>query len=144
VLDTTVNRPAPMSAFDAFFHLALIVTLRGTRTVVDYYTELLDEMKARVADGIAAVPDERYRLLWDNLPVWYRTRWLSDKFAAHGACLVADTYTSSWCGTSNTWTKTIFSAPWPKGIHASTSISAPTRWPTWWSTWSTSTAPTAW
>ena len=99
VLDTTVNRPAPMSAFDAFFHLALIVTLRGTQTVVDYYTELLDEMKTRVADGIAAVPDERYRLLWDNLPVWYRTRWLSDKFAAHGACLVADTYTSSWCGT---------------------------------------------
>jgi bcr-type benzoyl-CoA reductase subunit B len=99
VLDTTVNRPAPMSAFDAFFHLALIVTLRGTSTVVDYYTELLDEMKTRVAGGIAAVPDERYRLLWDNLPVWYRTRWLSEKFAAHGACLVADTYTSSWCGT---------------------------------------------
>ena len=99
VLDTTVNRPAPMSAFDAFFHLALIVTLRGTQAVVDYYTELLDEMNTRVTEGIAAVPDERYRLLWDNLPVWYRTRWLSDKFAAHGACLVADTYTSSWCGT---------------------------------------------
>ena len=101
VLDTTVNRPAPMSAFDAFFHLALIVTLRGTQTVIDYYTELLAEMQTRVAEGIAAVPDERYRLLWDNLPVWYRTRWLSDKFAAHGACLVADTYTSSWCGTLN-------------------------------------------
>ena len=99
VLDTTVHRPAPMSAFDAFFHLALIVTLRGTQTVVDYYTELLDEMKTRVATGIAAVPGERYRLLWDNLPVWYRTRWLSDKFAVHSACLVADTYTSSWCGT---------------------------------------------
>ena len=97
VLDTCVHRPAPMSAFDAFFHLALIVTLRGTQTVVDYYTELLAEMKTRVAEGIAAVPGERYRLLWDNLPVWYRTRWLSEKFAAHGACLVADTYTSSWC-----------------------------------------------
>jgi benzoyl-CoA reductase/2-hydroxyglutaryl-CoA dehydratase subunit BcrC/BadD/HgdB len=99
VLDTAVHRPAPMSAFDAFFHLALIVTLRGTQTVVDYYAGLLDEMKTRVAAGIAAVPGEKYRLLWDNLPVWYRTRWLSDKFAAHHACLVADTYTSSWCGT---------------------------------------------
>jgi benzoyl-CoA reductase/2-hydroxyglutaryl-CoA dehydratase subunit BcrC/BadD/HgdB len=97
VLDTTMHRPAPMSAFDAFFHLALIVTLRGTQTVVDYYSGLLAEMEARVAAGIAAVPGERYRLLWDNLPVWYRTRWLSDKFAAHDACLVADTYTSSWC-----------------------------------------------
>ena len=98
VLDTTMNRPAPMSAFDAFFHLALIVTLRGTQTVIDYYSELLDEMRARVAEGISAVPNEAYRLLWDNLPVWYRTRWLSEKFAGHHACLVADTYTSAWCG----------------------------------------------
>jgi len=98
VLDTTVHKPAPMSAFDAFFHLALIVTLRGTQTAVDYYKMLLAEMKARISEGISAVPFEKFRLLWDNLPVWYRTRWLSDKFAARGACLVADTYTSAWCG----------------------------------------------
>jgi len=97
VLDTTTHRPSPMSAFDAFFHLALIVTLRGTQVTIDYYTALLKEMKERVDAGIGAVPDEKYRLLWDNLPVWYRTRWLSEKFAAQGACLVADTYTSAWC-----------------------------------------------
>lgn len=98
VLDTTMHSPAPMTAFDAFFHLALIVTLRGTQTVIDYYTELRDEMRQRIADGIGMVPDEKYRLLWDNLPVWYKTKWLSDKFATHGACLVADTYTSAWSG----------------------------------------------
>ena len=65
--------------------------------MVDYYTELLSEMEERVAQGISAVPNEQIRLLWDNLPVWYRTRWLSDKFADHGACLVADTYTAGWC-----------------------------------------------
>jgi bcr-type benzoyl-CoA reductase subunit B len=97
VLDTTTHRPSPMSAFDAFFHLALIVTLRGTQVTIDYYTALLKEMKERVSAGIGAVPDEKYRLLWDNLPVWYRTRWLSEKFATQGACLVADTYTSAWC-----------------------------------------------
>ena len=98
VLDTAAHKPAPMSAFDAFFHLALIVTLRGTRVVVDYYTGLLEEMKERIASEISAVPNEKYRLLWDNLPIWYRTKWLSEKFAAHDACLVADTYTSAWCG----------------------------------------------
>jgi bcr-type benzoyl-CoA reductase subunit B len=98
VLDTTMHKPAPMSAFDAFFHLALIVTLRGTQQAVDYYEMLLAEMKKRIADGIGAIPNERYRLLWDNLPVWYRTKWLSEKFAAQDACLVADTYTSAWCG----------------------------------------------
>jgi len=30
VLDTAMNKPSPMTCFDAFFHLALIVTLRGT------------------------------------------------------------------------------------------------------------------
>jgi len=98
VLDTAVHKPAPMSAFDAFFHLALIVTLRGTQIAVDYYKVLLEEMNARISEGISAVPFEKFRLLWDNLPVWYRTRWLSEKFAARGACLVADTYTSAWCG----------------------------------------------
>lgn len=99
VLDTTASRPSPMTAFDAFFLLALIVTLRGTQTVIDFYSSLLDEMKERANKGISAVPNERFRLLWDNLPVWYRLRWLSDKFASHDACLVADTYTSAWCGT---------------------------------------------
>lgn len=98
VLDVAAHKPTPMTAFDAFFHLALIVTLRGTRTCVDYYKGLLSEMKERIAQGIAMVPNEKYRLLWDNLPVWYKTKWLSEKFASHDAALVADTYTSAWSG----------------------------------------------
>ncbi len=98
VLETARNRPSPMTCFDAFFFLALIVTLRGTQVTVDFYRELLQEMEERAARGIGAIPNERYRLLWDNLPIWYRIKWLSEKFAAHDACLVADTYTSAWCG----------------------------------------------
>lgn len=99
VLDTATNRPSPITAFDAFFHLALIVTLRGTRIAVDYYKNLLEEMNQKVEKGIGAIPNERYRLLWDNLPIWYRLRWLSNKFADYDASLVADTYTTAWCGT---------------------------------------------
>ncbi len=97
VLDTTTSRPAPMTAFDAFFHMALIVTLRGREIVVDYYRGLLEEMEEKAASGAGAIKNERYRLLWDNLPIWYRMRWLSKTFAKHGACLVADTYTTAWC-----------------------------------------------
>lgn len=98
VLDAAAHKPAPISAFDAFFHLALIVTLRGTQETVDYYKGLVAEMDERIANKIAMVENEKYRLLWDNLPIWYRTRWLSEKFASHDACLVADTYTSAWSG----------------------------------------------
>ncbi|MFO7989062.1 MAG: 2-hydroxyacyl-CoA dehydratase, partial [Desulfotignum sp.] len=98
VLNTTAHKPSPMSAFDAFFFLALIVTLRGTQIAVDFYKELIDELAQRIKDGIGVVPNETFRLLWDNLPVWHRLKWLSDRFSAHQACLVADTYTSAWCG----------------------------------------------
>jgi len=97
VLQATTHRPSPMSAFDAFFHLALIVTLRGTEVCVEYYVQLLKEMHQRIDSSIGALPREDFRLLWDNLPIWYRTRWLSSRFAEHNACLVADTYTSAWC-----------------------------------------------
>jgi benzoyl-CoA reductase/2-hydroxyglutaryl-CoA dehydratase subunit BcrC/BadD/HgdB len=96
ILETTVHKPAPMTCFDAFFHLAMIVTLRGTQTAVDYYQMLLAELKERVARGIGMVPNEKYRLVWDNLPIWYRLRWLSNKFMERSACLVADTYTAGW------------------------------------------------
>jgi benzoyl-CoA reductase/2-hydroxyglutaryl-CoA dehydratase subunit BcrC/BadD/HgdB len=99
VLDTCMNRPAPMTAFDAFFHLALIVTLRGKQVVIDYYSELLDELKERVKGKVGMVENEEYRLLWDNLPIWFKTRWLSDKFASHNAALVASTYTNAWSST---------------------------------------------
>ncbi len=97
VLATAKYSPAPMSAFDAFFHLALIVTLRGKKICIDYYKDLLEEMQERIERGICALPGERIRLLWDNLPIWYKTRWLSEEFARYGAAIVADTYTSAWC-----------------------------------------------
>jgi bcr-type benzoyl-CoA reductase subunit B len=96
VLSTCERRPSPMSCFDAFFFLAPIVTLRGTQECNDFYVGLKAELKQRVADGIGAVEDEKYRLLWDNIPVWFALRPLSDLFAASGACLVADTYTNAW------------------------------------------------
>ncbi len=96
VLACSEHRPAPMNCFDAFIHMAPIVTLRGTQTVIDYYQGLLDEMHERVEQGIAAVPGEKHRLLWDNIPIWYEMSSLSDLFASLETCLVADTYTSAW------------------------------------------------
>ena len=99
VLSYGENRPSPMTCFDAFIHMAPIVTLRGTQEVVDYYKELKSEMAERVEKGISAIPEERIRLLWDNIPIWYEMRNLGKLFASHGACLVADTYTNAWAFT---------------------------------------------
>lgn len=95
-LHTCETHPAPMSCFDAFFFLAPIVTLRGEQVVVDFYKELAAELKALAAEGKGAIENEKYRLVWDNLPIWYRLRRLSETFGKYGACLVADTYTNAW------------------------------------------------
>jgi benzoyl-CoA reductase/2-hydroxyglutaryl-CoA dehydratase subunit BcrC/BadD/HgdB len=96
VLDQCAHRPSPMTCFDAFINMAPIVTLRGTKEVVDFYRDMKLELQERVARGISAVPDEKFRLLWDNIPIWYKMRELGDLLSSVGACLVADTYTSAW------------------------------------------------
>jgi benzoyl-CoA reductase/2-hydroxyglutaryl-CoA dehydratase subunit BcrC/BadD/HgdB len=96
VLDQCIHRPAPMSCFDAFINMAPIVTLRGTKEVLDFYREMKKELEERIAQGISAVPEEKFRLLWDNIPIWYKMRELSELFASSKACLVADTYTNAW------------------------------------------------
>jgi benzoyl-CoA reductase/2-hydroxyglutaryl-CoA dehydratase subunit BcrC/BadD/HgdB len=96
VLDQLAHKPSPMTSFDTFIHIAPIVVMRGTQTCIDYYEMLLAEMKERVANGVAAVPGEQFRLGWDNLPVWFKMAGLSKRFSVHKTCLVAATYASAW------------------------------------------------
>jgi benzoyl-CoA reductase/2-hydroxyglutaryl-CoA dehydratase subunit BcrC/BadD/HgdB len=85
-----------MAAFDAFIHMAPIVTLRGTRWAVRYYKKLKREMEDRVRKGVGGFAREEIRLIWDNIPIWYDIRNLSKILSSQGAVLVADTYTSAW------------------------------------------------
>jgi len=96
ILEMARHRPAPLAAFDAFIHMAPIVTLRGTRWAVGYYRKLKTEMEKRVQKGVGAFAREEIRLIWDNIPIWYDIRNLSKMLSSQGAVLVADTYTSAW------------------------------------------------
>ena len=97
VLETAIAKPAPLTFFDSTIHMAPAVVMRGTQTAVDYYRdELLPELKARVADGVAAVEGERFRLYWEGMPIWGRLRDLATQFLELQTCLVASTYANSW------------------------------------------------
>ncbi len=41
------------------------------------------------------IPDERIRLFWDNIPLWYNMK-LFNYFEKWNAVVVAETYTSAW------------------------------------------------
>jgi benzoyl-CoA reductase/2-hydroxyglutaryl-CoA dehydratase subunit BcrC/BadD/HgdB len=97
-LDLGRTVPVPFTSLDAFIHIAPIVTLRGTQACVDYYQLLYDEVAERVERKIGSVTDERYRVLWDNLPIWFRMRPFEKFFDERRCALVAATYPNSWGG----------------------------------------------
>lgn len=90
------HKPSPLTCFDAFTQMAAIVSLRGTEEAVNHYKTVKTELQERVNKGISAVDNEKIRLLWDNIPLWYAMRSLSELFEKHNACLVGDTYTNAW------------------------------------------------
>lgn len=98
ILDLCKHRPSPISAFDQFFYMAPVVEMRGEECAVKFYKQVLAEVKQRVASGVGAVTNERKRLLWDNLPIWYEIRLFAETLAEKGYCMVASTYTHAWGG----------------------------------------------
>lgn len=96
ILDYCTKTPTPISSFDSFFLMGPIVTLRGSEKCTQYYEELLEEMKQRHEQGVSVIENEQVRLLFDNIPMWFATKPISQAFAEYNAVFVAATYTASW------------------------------------------------
>jgi benzoyl-CoA reductase/2-hydroxyglutaryl-CoA dehydratase subunit BcrC/BadD/HgdB len=96
LLERCKHQPAPISVIDQFTQMAPVVELRGEPATVDLYADMLEEVDERISQGVGAVKGERKRLLWDNLPVWYRLRWLAEFLGQHGVVVAASTYTNAW------------------------------------------------
>ncbi|WP_449246655.1 2-hydroxyacyl-CoA dehydratase subunit D [Desulfarculus baarsii] len=95
LLSLAQSRPAGITAFDTFAHMAPYITsLRGTKELVDHLRLLVDEIELNMAMGKCPVPDERYRLLWDNIAPWHQLRAMSSRLAGLGANIVSATYTA--------------------------------------------------
>lgn len=96
VLATAATKPSPLTFFDGVIHMGPAVIGRGTPAAIGYYEQLLSELRERVAKGVAAVADEKYRIYWEGMPVWGKLRALSTLFSELRASVVASTYCNSW------------------------------------------------
>ncbi|MCF6171256.1 MAG: 2-hydroxyacyl-CoA dehydratase family protein [Bacteroidales bacterium] len=96
VLEKAMHRPSPINFFDAAIHMGPIVVMRGTTYALDYYNVLYDELDDRIAKGISSVPNEKYRLYWEGMPLWYQLSNMARLFASLDTCVVASTYCNSW------------------------------------------------
>lgn len=96
VLEYGASKPAPMTVFDQFISMAPIVAQRGTQVAVDFYLSLTRELEERVQKGTGACANEKFRLFWDNLPIWPELRRLSHFLDERGAGPVTSLYTWAW------------------------------------------------
>ncbi len=96
VLDTGSHKPTPLTFFDECIHMGPAVVMRGRQEANEYYKILLAEMQERVAQGVAAVPGERFRFYWEGMPIWGKLRNMSELFARLKTPVVVSTYCNSW------------------------------------------------
>lgn len=90
--------PCPRGLREGVGDLFYVVTQLGTPGAVEYFTMLRDYTKKMVENNVGILPKERFRLVWDNIPIWYRLQ-LIDYFSERGAVFCMDTYsTAMWAG----------------------------------------------
>lgn len=96
VLDLGRHIPSPLSSFDHFMWLFPIVVQRGLPDGIPCLQALKAEAEERVAQKTGALPEEKYRLYWDNIAIWYKLRELFSKFASYGATPITAAYPLVW------------------------------------------------
>lgn len=94
-LSFAAHHPSGITAFDSFVHMAPFITsFRGTPELVAHFKLLADETEELVKAGNFPVPDEKYRLLWDNIAPWHQLRKMSSRLAGLKANVMYASYTS--------------------------------------------------
>lgn len=95
-LDMAQYKPSPISIFDALIGMAIAVYRRGTQECVEYYQTLVDECQAKVDQGIGVLKNEKYRLYWENLPVWFKFSDHAKLLGSYGGVILTSLYVHAW------------------------------------------------
>jgi benzoyl-CoA reductase subunit B len=111
-------KPAPLDEKTMYSLYVLATLSKSSQWCADFYDELYDEVKDRVARGIAAVPNETVRMMSDTQPPWSFLK-IFRYLETFGAVSVGSLYTFALEGIwevkeDGTWGGRTL--PWNKGI----------------------------
>lgn len=89
--------PTPYSFQDTLASIFPMVLLPGLDTGIKFYEAILKDIKAAAAEGRGTMPpgEEKYRLMWEGIPMWYRIKLLYE-LANYGAIVTYEPYTFSF------------------------------------------------
>ncbi|MDP6345000.1 MAG: 2-hydroxyacyl-CoA dehydratase family protein [Alphaproteobacteria bacterium] len=89
------NVPALYNAItDGTVYLGVANAFKGRPEGARFFEDLVEELEYKAANGIAALPDEQYRLIFMGVPCYPIFRRFDDLFASHGGTFVVSAYTS--------------------------------------------------
>jgi benzoyl-CoA reductase/2-hydroxyglutaryl-CoA dehydratase subunit BcrC/BadD/HgdB len=71
ILDLRKAVPSPMGCADGFATMYPGMYCSGTEKAYNYYRELRDEVKAKVDAGEGMIKNEKFRLMWYGIPLWF-------------------------------------------------------------------------
>jgi len=69
--DLRTAKPCPMHSRDFWTMMVPAYYMADKKETIEAYQAVYDEVKARVDGGIGAVPNEKYRLAFAELPPWH-------------------------------------------------------------------------
>ncbi len=89
------NIPSPVSTKDTFGGLFPLFTMPGLKTPIKLYKRMYKEAKQRVDNGVGALEQENYRLMFEGIPFWYNLKFFNF-LEQWGAIIVYEPYTYSF------------------------------------------------
>ena len=93
VCDYLQYKPAPMSGFDLFNHMADVVTARGKVAAAEAFELLASELEEQVKNNVTTVPfEEKYRVMFEGIPCWPKLPNLFKPLKANGVNVTAVVY----------------------------------------------------
>jgi benzoyl-CoA reductase subunit B len=102
VLELNRSRPSLFNALsDGTIYLGVSNGFRGSPEGARYFTELVEEMEYKQANGIGTLVDERHRLIFVGVPCYPIFRRFTELFTEHRGTFVNSTYLWFASGGSN-------------------------------------------
>lgn len=91
-------RPSPLSGFDMFNYMALIVCMRGKKECGMTFRKLKEELEEKISRGECGLTDaeEKYRIMWDGIACWPYLSHTYKVLKKHGINMTGSTYPSAW------------------------------------------------
>ncbi|MBQ4649727.1 MAG: 2-hydroxyacyl-CoA dehydratase [Firmicutes bacterium] len=96
---TAQAMPSPLSGFDMFNYMALVVCIRGKKEGRDLFKLWCEELEAKAAEGKGPWKEgeeEKYRVIWDGIACWANLSPTYKILKKYGINVVTSLYPDAW------------------------------------------------